>query len=142
MTFSFERQTAGPARYAASVTIVLLATDSDQVFAEVDATLASSDCDVLRVRKGTDVQPVVEAKEPDLVLLDLQIGSMGGIAACIGLRQEEGAGPLEKRPIALLLDREADSYLASQSGADSWIVKPLDSLTLKRLSKSLLAPAG
>jgi DNA-binding response OmpR family regulator len=121
------------------VTVVLLASDSDQVFAEVDATLASDDCDVLRVRKGSDVLPVIEAKEPDLVILDLQIGSMGGIATCIAIRQEEGALRLEERAVALLLDRHADVFLAEEAGADGWLIKPLDSLRIRRLAKQLLA---
>ena len=44
--------------------------------------------------------------EPDLVVLDLQIGNMGGIAVAIDLRLEEAAGRLPEVPILLLLDRE------------------------------------
>ena len=121
------------------VTTVLLATDSDSVFAEVDATLAGDDCDVLRVRRGADVLPVVEARDPDLVILDLQIGSMGGIATCIAIRQEEGAMRLGKRAVALLLDRRVDVFLAGEARADGWLIKPVDSLRLRRLAKVLLA---
>lgn len=121
------------------MTVVLLASDSDHVFAEVDATLATDDCEVLRVRKGAEVLPVIEAKDPDLVILDLQIGSMGGIATCIAIRQEEGALRLDERAIALLLDREADVFLAEEAGADGWLIKPLDSLRIRRLAKQLLA---
>jgi DNA-binding response OmpR family regulator len=119
------------------VTIVLLATDSDSLAAEVDATLANDDTDVLRVRRGQDVLPVVKAKDPQLVLLDLQIGNMGGIAACLAIRQEEGAGRLERRPVALLLDRSVDVFLAQESRADGWLIKPIDSLRLRRLAKAL-----
>ena len=121
------------------MTTVLLASDSDHVFAEVDAALAGDSCDVLRVRKGADVLPVVRAKNPDLVLLDLQIGSMGGIATCLAIRQEEGARRLNERPVALLLDRHADVFLAQESRADGWLIKPIDSLRLRRLSKALMA---
>jgi len=121
------------------VTTVLLATDSNNIAAEVDATLASEDCDVLRVRSGADVLPVVEARNPDLVLLDLQIGNMGGIAVCLAIRQEEGAGRLEHRPVGLLLDRHADVFLAQESRADGWLIKPIDSLRLRRAAKALLA---
>jgi DNA-binding response OmpR family regulator len=120
------------------VTTVLLATDSDHIFAEVDATLAGDDCDVLRVRKGADVLPAVLATDPDLVILDLQIGSMGGIATCLAIRQEEGAMRLEQRPVALLLDREVDVFLAGEARADGWLVKPIDSLRLRRLAKLLM----
>ncbi len=121
------------------MTVVLLASDSDHVFAEVDATLATDDCEVLRVRKGSDVLPVVEAKKPDLVILDMQIGSMGGIATCIAIRQEEGADRLPIVAVALLLDRDADVFLAQQADADGWLIKPLDSLRLRKLAKQLLA---
>ena len=83
--------------------------------------------------------PVVEARNPDLVLLDLQIGNMGGVAACLAIRQEEGAGRLARRPIALFLDRSADVFLAQQSRADGWLIKPIDSLRLRRTSKRLLS---
>ena len=69
---------------------VLLATDSDAVYNEVDAALASDDVVVWRVREGADVLPVIIAKDPQLVVLDLQIGNMGGVATCIAIRQEEG----------------------------------------------------
>lgn len=82
--------------------------------------------------------PVVRAKNPDLVILDLQIGSMGGIATCLAIRQEEGALRLNERPVALLLDRTADVFLAQESRADGWLIKPIDSLRLRRLSKALL----
>ena len=49
--------------------------------------------------------------EPDLVILDMQIGNMGGIAVAIDLRLEESAGRLPDVPILLLLDREADRFL-------------------------------
>ncbi len=121
------------------MTAVLLATDSDAIFNEVDAALASAETEVWRVRKGADVLPTVEAKSPDLVILDLQIGNMGGVATCLALRQEEGFGRLDERPIALLLDRSADVFLAREAGADGWLVKPLDALRLKRLAMQLLA---
>lgn len=120
------------------MTTVLLATDSDQIFAEVDATLAGDDVEVLRVRKGADVLPVVQATDPDLVLIDLQIGSMGGIATCLAIRQEEGAMRLDERPVALLLDREVDVFLGGEARADGWLIKPIDSLRLRRLAKLLL----
>jgi len=118
---------------------VLLATDSDNIAAEVDATLANDDCQVLRVRAGEDVLPVVQARNPDLILLDLQIGNMGGVATCLAVRQEEGAGRLDGRPVGLLLDREADVFLAQQARADGWLIKPIDSLRLRRAAKRLLA---
>ncbi len=121
-----------------TVTDVLLATDSDELFATIDAALASDDTNVYRVRHGQDVLPVVEQKDPDLVILDLQIGNMGGVASCLAIRQEEGMDRLAKRPVALLLDKSSDTYIAQQSRADGWLVKPLDPLRLRSLASALL----
>ncbi len=121
------------------MSVILLATDSDALFEEVDAALASDDVSVIRVTAGADVVRVVEVKSPDLVLLDMQIGNQGGIATCIAIRQEEGFDRLAHRPVALLLDRAADIYIAGQSGAEGWLVKPIDSLRLRRLASALMA---
>ncbi len=118
---------------------VLLATDSDAVYNEVDAALASDNVVVWRVRAGADVIPVIIAKDPQLVILDLQIGNMGGVATCIAIRQEEGYLRLEERPVALLLDRKADEFLAEQAGADGWLIKPMNPLQLRRLATELTA---
>ncbi len=120
------------------MTTVLLATDSDPLFRDVDAALASEDTQVLRVRAGTDVLPVCRQKSPDLVILDLQIGNMGGIATCLAVKQEQEAGRLGTIPVALLLDRSVDTFLAGEARADGWLIKPADSLRLRRLALALL----
>lgn len=118
---------------------ILLATDSDAVFNEVDAALASDDVTVSRVRAGSHVLPAVRELDPALVLLDLQIGNMGGVATSLAIKQEVGFDRLDDRPVALLLDRAADVFLAHDSQADGWLIKPLDPLRLRRLAKQLLA---
>ena len=118
---------------------ILLATDSDAVFNEVDAALASDDVPVYRVRAGSHVLPALRELNPALVLLDLQIGNMGGVATCLAIKQEVGFDRLDDRPVALLLDRAADVFLGHGSEADGWLVKPLDPLRLRRLAAQLLA---
>lgn len=121
------------------VTSVLLATDSDSLFSEIDGILADDETVIYRVRKGQDVLKVIAARSPELVLLDMQIGNMGGVATCLAIRQEEGFDRLDERPVALLLDREADSFVAGEAGADGWLIKPINSLRLRKLATTLLA---
>jgi DNA-binding response OmpR family regulator len=120
---------------------VLVATDADWVYDEVAAALGSADRSVERVRAGRDVLPAVgnAAEPPMLVVLDLQIGNMGGMATCMALRQEAGAGRLPRVPILMLLDREADVFLARRSEADGWLVKPVDSFRLRKAAIALEA---
>jgi hypothetical protein len=39
----------------------------------------------------------------------------------------------------MLLDRIADVFLAQRSGAEGWLIKPLDSFRLRRAATALLA---
>jgi DNA-binding response OmpR family regulator len=81
----------------------------------------------------------VKEHEPDLVVLDLQIGNMGGVATALGLRNEESFGRIEPQNVLMLLDRTADVFLARQAEADGWLVKPLDALRVRRAADQILA---
>jgi DNA-binding response OmpR family regulator len=121
------------------VTDVLIATDADAVYDEVEAALADESTRVVRVRAGSAVGQAVADQHPDLVILDLQIGNMGGMAACLHLRHEAGEGRLPDVPVLMLLDRDADVFLARRSGADGWLVKPLDAFALRQTATEILS---
>lgn len=121
-----------------AMTEVLLATDDDAVFAEVEAALVDEHTLVRRVREGKAVGPAVAESTPDLVVLDMQIGNMGGIAACIHLRHEAGDDRLPHVRVLILLDRPADVFLAKRSGADGWIIKPLEAFSLRQAAVAIL----
>ncbi len=121
------------------VPLILLATDADWLYEEVDSILADDTTRVSRVRAGADVEDAIDVEEPDLIILDLQIGNMGGMATCHDLRLEEGAGRLPHLPVLMLLDRDDDLFLARRSKADGWLVKPLDGFRLRRAAAALLA---
>ncbi len=129
---------SGGAVACPTMTEVLLATDDDAVCAEVEAALVDERTTVRRVRAGQAVGPAVGEAPPDLVILDLQIGNMGGIAACLHLRHESGADRLPHVPVLMLLDRPADVFLARRSGADGWVVKPLEAFGLRGAATTIL----
>ena len=118
---------------------VLIATDADWIFDDVDAALSDEGTRVLRVRRGRDVSPLVREEHPELIILDMQIGNMGGIATALNLEQEFEAGTTPEAPILLLLDRPADVPLARRWAVDGWLVKPLDSFRLRRAARALTA---
>ncbi|HEY8527001.1 MAG TPA: response regulator [Acidimicrobiales bacterium] len=118
---------------------VLIATDADWIYDEVDAALADEDTRVVRVRAGREVSAAVAEIGPDLVVLDLQIGNMGGIATALNLEQEFEGSETKRPPILLLLDRPADVPLARRTNVEGWLVKPLDAFRLRRSARALLA---
>jgi DNA-binding response OmpR family regulator len=117
---------------------ILIATDADEVLDEVDAALADDTTTVVRVRAGRDVLPALSEVSPDLIVLDLQIGNMGGVATALALRNEESSGRIEPQTVLMLLDRTADVFLAKRAEADGWLVKPLDALRLRRAAEQVL----
>ena len=118
---------------------ILLATDAQWVLNEVVAALGSPETSFTVCSNGRDVTAAVTARTPDLAVLDCQIGSMGGFAVTMDLRLDETGGRLPHIPVLMLLDRDADAQLAKRSGADKWLVKPLNALTLRRTAHSLVA---
>ena len=117
---------------------VLIAADAEWVHEEVHQAVGGGDTVVRSVWTGPAVRDAVAERKPDLVIVDCQIGSMGGIAVTIDLRLEEGAGRLPAVPVLVLLDRRADVFLARRSGAEGWLVKPFDALRLRRAVRALL----
>jgi DNA-binding response OmpR family regulator len=118
---------------------ILLATDADWIVDEVTAALGGPDTHFTVVRNGALVADVVADRLPDLVVTDLQVGTMGGFAITLALRLDETAGVLPHVPVVMLLDREADVYIARRSQAEAWIIKPLDALRLRRAMNAALA---
>jgi CheY-like chemotaxis protein len=118
---------------------VLLAADADWVINEVVAALGDAQTSFSIVRSGYDVTEAVKQRTPDVAVLDLQIGNMGGMAVTMALRLDESADALPHVPVLMLLDRRADVNLARRSNADGWLIKPLDPLRLRRAAKAIAA---
>ena len=118
---------------------VVVASDAKWVRDHVRAALCGPGFELIEVERGREVRDVVAERDPDLVVVDFQIANMGGIAVALDLRLEESGGRLPYVPVLLLLDREADRFLARRSTADAMLVKPIDAGTLRRTVKTLLA---
>jgi DNA-binding NarL/FixJ family response regulator len=118
---------------------ILLASDAEWVIAEIRSVLAGPETTVRAAGTATTVAAQVTTDRPDLVMLDMQMGTMGGIASCLDLRLEEGAGRAPHVPVLILLDRRADVFLARRSGADGWLIKPLDPVRIRRATQALLS---
>ena len=129
----------GGGGYVGPVPAFLLAADAPWVVDEVTAALSSPQDTVQVVRTGEAVRGAVAEEPPDLVILDLQIGNMGALAACMDLRLEESAGRIDPVPVLVLLDRRPDVFLARRMEADGWLMKPLAPIRLRKAVRALLA---
>ena len=126
--------------YPRAMPDILVASDEEWVRAEVRSVLSSlPDATVREVTSGPAVMAAVREACPELVVVDLQMGNMGGMAVCLELRLEESGGRLDHVPVLMLLDRRADVFLARRSGAEGWVVKPLDPMRMRKAVRALLA---
>jgi DNA-binding response OmpR family regulator len=122
------------------VRTILVASDAPSVRREVAAVTKSPDVEVLEAASGPAVLELLEELDeaPDLVVVDMQMGNMGGMAVCLELGLEESYLDVDHIPVLMLLDRRPDVFLARRSGAEGWLVKPLDPLRLRRATAALL----
>ena len=109
MTYSPRSASASsnPTLRAGSVLAVhiLLATDADWIVDEITGALGGEGDTFVVCRDGRAVAGQVKENTPDLAILDLQIGTMGGMAVTMDLRLDESAGVLPHVPVLMLLDR-------------------------------------
>ncbi|MBV9661999.1 MAG: response regulator transcription factor [Acidimicrobiales bacterium] len=118
---------------------IVIVADSVGLFDEVGSVLEEPGTSVRWVHRGEDVREEINTRPADLVITDMQVGTMGGVAIALDLRLEADAGRLEPCPVLILLDRRPDVFLARRSGAQGWVVKPLDPIRLRTAVAALLS---
>ena len=119
--------------------VIVVASDAAFLRKEIVAVADGPDTEIREVESGPEVVESVRDDPPDVVVVDMQMGNMGGMAVCLELRLQESYGDLPHIPVLMLLDRRPDVHLARRSGAEGWLVKPLDPLRLRRAIRAILA---
>ena len=117
---------------------ILVASDAPTLRKDVEAVISGPDIEVRAVTSGPEVVAFVAEESPDLLIVDMQMGNMGGMAVCLELRLQESYDALDHIAVLMLLDRRPDVFLARRSDAEGWLVKPLDPLRLRRAVAALL----
>jgi DNA-binding NarL/FixJ family response regulator len=117
---------------------ILIATDAPEVRDELVAALSGADHELWGVDEGRQVRRAVAEIDPELVVLDAHIGSMGGIACTVDLRLEADAGRLRPTRVLLLLDRRADVFTARRARANGYVVKPTNPVLLRTAVRQVL----
>lgn len=110
---------------------VLLVADDDWIRNDVEAAVADPSTTVVTITDPRAVVAEAQGLLPAYYVVDMQIGSMGGMAVIRALKDAFGAGLLTEAPIILLLDRSADAFLGKRAGADAWVQKPFTSQALR-----------
>lgn len=118
--------------------VIILASDSAALRREVVATISRPEYAIIEVSSGPACVAAAKTHEAELVISDLQMSNMGGMAVTLELRLEASYDEMLATPVLLLLDRRADVLLARRSGAEGFVIKPLDPLRMRRAVAALL----
>ncbi len=100
----------------------LVIADADWVVNDVFASLPSGDWVVEVLDDPVQSGSKVVESEPDVVIVDLQVRNMGGMAVVREIKASVADDELPR--LVILLDRAVDGFLAKRAGADAWVVKP------------------
>lgn len=115
----------------------LVVTDDIWVINEVKAALSVGDWQIEQIEDPRSVTTRVEDSRVEVAIIDMQVGSMGGMAVVRALRQM--VDPMDRPRTVLLLDRSADTFLARRAGADASVRKPVNANELRSAVSGMLA---
>ncbi|MGH9044392.1 MAG: response regulator [Acidimicrobiales bacterium] len=117
---------------------IVVASDVALLRREISAVAKEPGTEIIEVDSAPAVIESASERPPDLVIADMQVGNMGAMALCLELRLRESYGELPRIAVLMLLDRRPDVHLAKRSGAEGWLVKPIDPLRLRSAIRQIL----
>jgi two-component system KDP operon response regulator KdpE len=99
---------------------ILVVDDEPQIRRIMRTTLTSAGYEIDDAKTGEEALVKLRDFRPDLVLLDMNMPGMGGLAACRAIRADANVGII----FLTVRDTEADKVEALDAGADDFVHKP------------------
>lgn len=99
---------------------ILVVDDQPQLRRLMRSTLTSAGYEIDDAKTGEEALVKVREFHPDLVLLDINMPGMGGLAACREIRASANIGII----MLTVRDSEEDKVAALDAGADDFVTKP------------------
>jgi two-component system KDP operon response regulator KdpE len=101
-------------------TLVLVVENDANIVDLVQANLLARGFAVIVSRAGSDAVELVEARRPDVVLLDLMLPAVDGFDLCLEIRERSPVGII----VVSARRGEQDKVRALNLGADDYLTKP------------------
>jgi two-component system KDP operon response regulator KdpE len=99
---------------------ILIVDDEPQIRRIMRTTLIGANYEVDDAKTGEEALEKVREFRPDLVLLDINMPGMGGLAACRAIRSDTSIAVI----MLTVRDAEKDKVAALDAGADDYVTKP------------------
>ena len=116
---------------------ILIVDDNAQNVELLEAYLEELGAEVRTAGDGVEALAAVEAKQPDVILLDVMMPRMSGYQACVKLKGNPATKDI-RIIMVTALNEIADTERALDSGADDFLTKPVNKLELMTRVKALL----
>jgi DNA-binding response OmpR family regulator len=120
--------------------LVIIAEKDPHELEALRAAFEAPDCDVLAAFDGKVALALTREQSPAAVVLTSSLGQMGGLAVSREIKTSVDLGEIAEPRVVVLLEREADVWLAGWSRCDAWLVKPVDPTDVADLVRQLLSP--
>ncbi len=120
-----------------SPALILVADDNPANRDIFQTRLSSHGYDILTASDGAEALAVAREKHPDLILLDIMMPKLDGLAAC---REIKADTSLPFIPVILVTAKSdpKDVVEGLEAGADEYLTKPIDQTALAARIKSML----
>ena len=118
--FCFSLPIARAGRTAMSNARILVVDDEPQIRRVMRATLVAQGYFINDARSGEDALERLREEKYDLVLLDMNMPGMGGMAACRAIREQWDVAIV----VLTVRNTERDKVEALDAGADDYVTKP------------------
>ncbi len=102
---------------------ILVADDEPEIRAVLEAVLTDEGYAVVAVGDGEDALELTEARDPDLLVLDLVMPRLGALEVCRAYRERGGSAPVL---LITATDEEAVAGMVAGCDADGYLTKPFD----------------
>ncbi|NII11097.1 response regulator transcription factor [Oleiagrimonas sp. C23AA] len=105
-----------------SVPLIVVVDDETDVITMIDSYFSTRQMNVLGGANSRDLHRILRDEHPDLILLDLGLGSENGIDLALDIRKNSSL------PLIIISGRDttADKVVALELGADDYVTKPFE----------------
>jgi two-component system alkaline phosphatase synthesis response regulator PhoP len=116
---------------------ILIADDEEDILDLLEYNLQQEGYEIVKARDGEEAIALAQTYRPDLVILDIMMPKLDGVAACRAIRNLTG---LEEVVIVFLTARseEYSEVAGFEAGADDYMHKPIKPRVLKSRIKAIL----
>lgn len=120
------------------MTLILVVEDEESFRDALQYMLTREGFDVIIAPNGTEGIRLFDAKNPDLVLLDLMLPEVSGTDVCKHIRSKSST------PVIMLTakDTEIDKVVGLELGADDYVTKPFSTRELLARIRAVMRRGG